>query len=139
MNRVKKATFITLGTMCVGLGVVGIFLPLMPTTVFLLAAAYFYSRSDERFYGWLLDNRVFGEYIRNYREGRGMTLKHKTRALAVLWTTIAVSIWLVESIAVRLVLFLVASGVSIFLLRFVPTYRPENSAVEQQTESVSAE
>ena len=121
----KKALYITFGTVCVGLGVLGIFLPLMPTTVFLLLAAFFYSRSSDRFHSWLLNNPLFGEYIRNYHEGRGMTLKHKARAVMVLWGTIAVSMWFVESLGIRVVLFLIASGVSIFLLRFVKTYRPD--------------
>ena len=127
MTNFKRYIYITLGTVCVGLGVLGIFLPLMPTTVFLLGAAFFYSRSSERFYAWLLDNRIFGEYIRNYREGRGMTVRHKTKAVLVLWVTIGISIWLVDSLAVRIILVLVGAGVSIFLLRFVKTYRPAES------------
>lgn len=121
------------------LGTIGIFVPLMPTTVFLLMAAFFYSRSSDRFHNWLLNNRLFGEYIRNYREGRGMTARHKARAIVVLWVTIGVSMWLVEPIAVRVVLLSVASGVSVFLLRFVPTYRPHPPAQVHQSASVEVE
>jgi uncharacterized membrane protein YbaN (DUF454 family) len=120
--------FIILGSVCVGLGVVGIFLPLMPTTVFLLLAAYFYSRSSDRFYEWLIGNRVFGTYIRNYREGHGMTLRHKVNAVGVLWVTVGISLWFLQSLALRIMLFLIASSVSIFLLRFVKTYRPGANA-----------
>jgi uncharacterized membrane protein YbaN (DUF454 family) len=127
---VTKVLFIILGSVCVGLGVLGIFLPLMPTTVFLLLAAYFYSRSSDRFYNWLIGNRVFGTYIRNYREGHGMTLRHKVNAVSVLWVTVGISLWFLESLALRILLFLIASSVSIFLLRFVKTYRPEAAAAE---------
>jgi uncharacterized membrane protein YbaN (DUF454 family) len=134
---VKKVLFIVLGSVCVGLGVLGIFLPLMPTTVFLLLAAYFYSTSSDRFYNWLIGNRVFGTYIRNYREGHGMTLRHKVNAVSVLWVTVGISLWFLQSLALRILLFLIASSVSIFLLRFVKTYRPEAKATE--TASPAAE
>jgi uncharacterized membrane protein YbaN (DUF454 family) len=120
-----RILFIIAGTVCVALGVIGIFLPLMPTTVFLLLAAYFYSRSSERFYQLLLKNRYLGTYIHNYRAGHGMTLRHKVNSVTMLWLTVGVSLWLIESLALRMLLFLIASSVSIFLLRFVKTYRPE--------------
>ena len=63
---IRKALLIFAGTLCVGLGVLGMFLPLMPTTVFLLMAAYCYSKSSEKFHTWLLSNRLFGKYISNY-------------------------------------------------------------------------
>lgn len=137
MGRAKRIIYITLGTICVGLGTIGIFVPLMPTTVFLLMAAFFYSRSSDRFHDWLLSNRLFGEYVRNYREGRGMTAKHKTRAVVMLWVTIGISMWFVPLLAVRILLLVVAAGVSVFLLRFVPTYRPELQSVEQTQTSVA--
>jgi uncharacterized protein len=124
----KKILYIMCGTIGVGLGVLGIFLPLMPTTVFLLLAAFFYSRSSDRFYEWLITNRIFGEYIHNYREGRGMTLRHKAHAITLLWITISVSLWFLPSLALRVVLVLVASCVSVFLGWFVKTYRPDNEA-----------
>ena len=62
---IRKAILIFAGTLFVALGVLGIFLPLMPTTVFLLLAAYCYSHSSERFHTWLLNNRWLGGYIRN--------------------------------------------------------------------------
>ena len=64
---IRKAILIFTGTVCVALGVLGMFLPLMPTTVFLLMAAYCYSRSSERFHNWLLTNRLCGSYISNYK------------------------------------------------------------------------
>ena len=124
VGRTKRAIYVTLGTICVGLGALGVVLPLMPTTVFLLLAAFFYSRSSDRFHAWLMHNRVFGEYVRNYHEGRGMTAKHKARALIMLWATIALSLWLVDSIIPRVALMVVATGVSVYLLVFLKTYRP---------------
>ena len=106
------------GTLCVALGVVGIFLPVLPTTPFLLLAAICYSRSSTRFYHWLVTNRWCGAYIRNYREGRGMPLKQKALTLALLWLTIGFSAWcFVSHWWVRLTLVVIGSGVTLHLLR----------------------
>lgn len=122
---VRKAALIFAGTVCVGLGILGMFLPLMPTTVFLLMAAYCYSRSSERFYNWLLNNRLCGEYIRNYKSGRGMTMRQKATTMLTLWPSIGLSIWLVN---VRfwptLILAIVAVAVTTHIL-WLKTYRPE--------------
>jgi uncharacterized membrane protein YbaN (DUF454 family) len=130
---VKKILYIILGTLCVGLGVLGIFLPLMPTTVFLLLAAFFYSRSSDRFYEWLIRNPVFGEYIRNYREGRGMTLRHKVHAITLLWITVGISLWFLQSLALRILLLVIASSVTIFLSWFVKTYRPGSEPTDPES------
>jgi len=112
------------GTICVTLGVVGIILPLVPTTPFLLLAAYCYARSSERLLQWLLANRWFGEHIRNYREGRGMTRRHKVLAMAVLWVSIGSSAALIaHAWWVRAILVSAAAGVTVYLLR-LGTYTP---------------
>lgn len=114
---VRKALLIFAGTICVGLGVLGMFLPLMPTTVFLLAAAYCYSKSSERFHNWLLTNRFCGKYISNYKSGRGMTLRSKITSLASLWASIGISIWLVNGkLWLSILLAAIAAGVTIHIL-----------------------
>ena len=72
-----RALLMATGTLFVGIGVLGIFLPLLPTTVFLLIAAACYARSSDRAYEWLMTNRMFGRYLRNYHEERGATLRSK--------------------------------------------------------------
>ncbi len=105
------------GTFFVGLGVVGIFLPVLPTTPFLLLAAACYARSSQKFYCWLLNNRWFGVYIKNYRQKKGMPLKIKLLTVTLLWITIGVSvIFAVQSLAVRIILILIAIGVSMHVL-----------------------
>lgn len=116
---------IFIGTLCVGLGVLGMFLPLMPTTVFLLLAAYCYSRSSERFHDWLMNNRFLGKYISSYRSGKGISVSQKISTISVLWISIGVSIWM---LGVRFwpTLFLLATaiGVTVHLL-WIKTYRSE--------------
>ncbi len=92
---------IILGTFFVFLGVLGIFLPLLPTTPFLLLAATLYAKSSERFYCWLLNNKFFGNYIKDYRAGKGIDRKIKIWTISLLWGTILISIFIVEIVWVR--------------------------------------
>ena len=108
---------ITLGTFFVGLGIVGIFVPVLPTTPFLLLAAACYGRSSQRLYGWLLNNKWFGSYVRNYLQRKGVPLKVKVLTIALLWVTIGISVaFAVQILGVRLILVLIAIGVSIHIL-----------------------
>lgn len=125
MKKPLRILLIILGTLFVVLGVIGVFLPVLPTTPFLLLAAACYARGSQKFYDWLLNNRWFGTYIRNYREGKGATLGHKISALVLLWGTIGYSaIFMVSLWWVRLILFIIASAVTFHLAK-MPTYRPE--------------
>ena len=111
----------------VALGVIGIFVPVMPTTPFLLLAAACYVRTSERHHKWLMDSPVFGPIIRDYHEKRGIRLQTKLAALAVLWCSMAVSIWRVK--IAWLDATLIAAGVfaTIMILR-VRTIRLSDSA-----------
>jgi uncharacterized membrane protein YbaN (DUF454 family) len=105
------------GTFSVGLGVLGILLPVLPTTPFLLLAAACYARSSQRFYDWLLNSRYLGRYIRDYREYGGPAPGTAAVVLLLLWATLGLSAGvLVSSTAVRVVLFLVGLGVSAHIL-----------------------
>ena len=119
----RKTLLITAGTICVVLGTLGVFVPVLPTTPFLLLAAACYARSSHRFYQWLISNRIFGRYIRNYREGKGIPLRTKVVALTLLWLTIGYSAFFVlDSLIVRLLLLAIAVGVT-FHLVLAKTYR----------------
>jgi uncharacterized membrane protein YbaN (DUF454 family) len=113
-----RVLFNILGTIAVSLGVIGIFIPVMPTTPFLLLAAMCYARGSQRLHRWLLSNRWCGAYIRNYREDRSMHPRHKLLTLSLLWITITLSgIFAVELWWVRIILFVVAIGVTTHILR----------------------
>ena len=131
---IRKVILIFAGTVCVGLGVLGMFLPLMPTTVFLLMAAYCYSRSSDRFHNWLLNNRWFGSYLKNYQAKKGITLKQKVTTLVTLWASIGVSIWLLGGgFWSTIILAAVAIGVTVHIL-WIKTYRPET-----ETDAITAD
>ena len=120
MNPLLQGLLVVAGSLCVGLGILGVFLPLLPTTPFLLLAAACYVRSSRRLYDWLLAHRWMGQYVRNYREGKGMPLRAKVFSIALLWITLAFSAWLTQNRIADIFLLLVAVGVPVLILS-VPT------------------
>ena len=122
-----RILLIIIGTLSVAAGVVGILLPLVPTTPFLLLAAWCFARSSERFYGLLVNNRWLGPYIRDYRDGRGMTLRAKVSTLSVVWIAMIIGAGFVVPILwARLLLVGIGVGVTVFLLR-LPTCEPSGA------------
>ena len=79
-----RLLWILLGSILVGIGTLGIFVPGLPTTVFMILAAACYIRSSEKLYNWLIKNKIFGKYIKDYREGRGMPKKAKIVTLSMI-------------------------------------------------------
>ncbi len=123
-QRLLRGLLLVAGTVCLVLGAVGIFLPILPTTPFLLLSAACYLRSSERMHKWLLGNRWFGEYIKNYQAGRGIPLTSKLVALTMLWGAILYSTFFIvdEILIAQVALLIIAAGVTLHLVR-LPTYR----------------
>ena len=109
------------GIILVGLGTLGILLPLLPTTPFFLLAALCFAKSSKRFYCWLLNNRWFGSYIKNYREGKGVPLRVKATTIALLWVTILFSaIFVLSILFVRIILIIIAIAVTLHIMLIRP-------------------
>jgi uncharacterized membrane protein YbaN (DUF454 family) len=129
-RKIARTLWFIAGTICVVLGAIGIVLPILPTTPFLLAAAACYYKSSERMHRWLLNNKWFGEYIRNYKEGKGLPMKTKITALTVLWITIGFStVFMLPRLLpamlvlpMQLIMIAVAIAVSTHILR-LPTFK----------------
>lgn len=116
LTPIQRFLWFVAGSISLGLGILGIPLPLLPTTPFLLLATYCYARSSERFYYWLLNHRIFGNHIRNYRDHRGTTYQVKVGAISLLWITISISaIFAVSLWWVRILLLVIAIGVTIHI------------------------
>jgi len=117
VNKVIKAILIIVGTLSLGLGILGMVLPVLPTTPFLLLSAAAYARGSKRFYHWLLGNKWFGHYIKDYREGNGIPRKAKITAIALMWTTILSSvIFFIDNPYVKGLLIVIAIAVTWHLL-----------------------
>jgi len=124
ISKPIQILLITLGTFFVGVGIAGIFIPVLPTTPFLLISAALYAKSSTRFYNWLINNRIFGQYIKNYREGKGIPLRLKIITITLLWITIGCSaIFAVDILWVRIMLVLIAVGVTVHVVRIKPKKR----------------
>ncbi|MBX3009370.1 MAG: YbaN family protein [Melioribacteraceae bacterium] len=116
-KKIYKYIFIGLGWFFVGLGIVGIVTPLLPTTVFFLIAAWFFAKSSDHFYLWLINHPRFGKFIKDYREKRGMPLKSKIVAVIMLNITILSSImFFTQNIYVRILLVIIAVSVSAYII-----------------------
>lgn len=99
------------------LGAVGIFLPVLPTTPFLLLSVFCFERSSEKFHRLLLENRIFGKYIKDYREKKGITLKNKIIALTTVLVSISFSVYRVNSLHLRIFLVFVLVAVSTHIIK----------------------
>ena len=127
MNKttLRKIALVTAGSICVGLAVLGIFLPVLPTTPFLLLAAACFVRSSDRLYNWLIHHKWFGNYIRYYREYRAVTLKSKILALVMLWGVIGYTAFgVIDNWWIRGLLGVIAVGVTLHLIH-IKTLTPE--------------
>tara|TARA_Y100001970_G_scaffold5363_1_gene6093 strand:- start:13908 stop:14327 length:420 start_codon:yes stop_codon:yes gene_type:complete len=124
-NKLIRLLFVFIGSIFVGLAVIGIFLPGLPTTPFLIVAAYFYIRSSEKLYNWLVNNKILGIYIKNYLAGNGMPKRAKIIALLLMWIfgSIAVLYAIPQHlIFVRVTVFIVLIIGTIFVSR-VKTFK----------------
>ena len=122
---IVRWTLMFAGTVFVGIGILGIFLPLLPTTVFFLMAAWCYARSSKKIYDWLHRNKYFGKYLTNYREGKGITTSVKISIIVVLWGGILYSLFVTQVLIIQLLLFVIAIGVTIHIV-----VSPTNKSVE---------
>lgn len=114
-----KALYILLGSLSLVLGIIGIFLPLLPTTPFLLLTAALYVRSSPRLYNWLLRQKHLGPYIRNFREHKAIPLKAKIISVSLIWITILYCvIFLLPYWWLKVLLLLIAAGTSYHILSF---------------------
>lgn len=122
-GKLKRILFIFLGTIFLGIGCIGIILPILPTTPFLLLAAACYIRGSPRIYKKLISNRVFGNFLSNYLKRKGISWQQKGVSIFSLWLMILVTIiYVLDNILLRVLLLAIALAVSIHLLS-LPTLR----------------
>jgi len=122
-SGLRRAAFLIAGVLFTVLAVVGVVLPLVPTTPFLLLAAACFARSSPRLYRWLLSNRTFGPYIRQWRRDRTIPQAAKHRAYFVIVVVFATSIALVGAPWPRALLVVLGLALLVFLAR-LPTAEP---------------
>jgi uncharacterized membrane protein YbaN (DUF454 family) len=120
-QKMIRGIYIIVGTIALIIGAIGLFLPVIPTTPLVILAAACYYRGSDRLHTWILSSRWFGETIKNYQEGKGLTRNTKVRAISMMWAMILISAWFfVSSLFIRVAMICVAIGVTVYLVR-LPT------------------
>ena len=117
LNSVVRPLLFAVGSISIALGVLGIFLPLLPTTPFLLLSAACYVRSSDKFYRWLISHPVLSKYILAYLNGEGIPRKAKCYTLLTMWLTMGVSAFIVPLWQVQILLLCIALMVSTYIWR----------------------
>ncbi len=122
----KKIIYIILGSIFVAIGVIGIFVPGLPATSFLLLASYFYVRSSPRLNNWLINHKVLGKFIKDFQKHRAMTVKHKVISITSMWFFISMSVvFFIENIYINGIVLL-AGLIGTVVILSIKTLRPEN-------------
>lgn len=118
MNQhlMKKYAFLVLGTLSLGIGMIGVVIPILPTTPFLLIASFLYLRSSKRMHNWLINHKVFGSYIYCYMTYRAISARSKTGILIFLWATLAGSVTVIQQIYIEVLLVIVGLAVTTHIL-----------------------
>ncbi len=134
----KRRLLAACGLAATGLGVAGLFLPLLPATPFLLLALYCFARSSARLHRWLMNNRFVGAHLTNYLKYRAVPLSTKLCTLAILWFSLGASLIMVDKPWVDILLSAVGVGVSVHLLslKTLPPYAGNKKAVGTKPDSV---
>lgn len=113
----QRILLLIVGWLAIALGTLGVFLPLLPTTPFILLAAWCFARSSPRFHDWLLHRSWFGGYLRHWNAHRALPPKAKGRAIVMIIITFALSLWLVNIVWVRVLLLVILCALLIFMWR----------------------
>lgn len=113
----QRYILIVLGWSAVILATLGVVLPLLPTTPFLLLAAWCFARSSPRFHYWLMHRSIFGRYLRHWQQHRAMPPGAKGRAILLILVTFAFSLWMVKILWVRLLLLTILCLLLVFMIR----------------------
>ncbi|MFA6201119.1 MAG: YbaN family protein [Bacteroidales bacterium] len=115
----KKIIFRILGFTSLILGIIGIVVPILPTTPFLLLSSYLFLNSSEKLYTWLRNNKILGQYIKDFQEDKSIPLTVKISSISLLWITISTSaIFFIHFLWLKLLLFAIAIGVTIHILHY---------------------
>ena len=109
---------VLLGTLSLALGIIGIFLPVLPTTPLVLLAAYCYYRGSHRMYHWLMNHPHLGRYIKNFREHKVIPRRIKTYILTLLWTSLLFCAYILQPIWLKCLMIAIAVGVTWHILSY---------------------
>ena len=117
MESIKKYLLLIIGTISLVLGTIGIFIPLLPTTPFILLASFCYIRSSNRLYDWLINHKIFGKYIYDYLVHKSVKKSAKITAVSLIWFSLFFSFYIINNLYINLILLIIGILVSIHIIR----------------------
>lgn len=138
LGSTARLILIAAGSISLGLGVLGIFLPVLPTTPFLLLASFCFMRSSPRIHSWLINHRVLGEYLYFYTKHKAIRKRTRIIALASLWSTLLLSGLVIDKLHVRLIMLAFGLGVSVHLMKLRTVDRNRELLDERRKDCTSA-
>ena len=122
-NTLIRRTVFIFGWFSFAMGVIGIFLPLLPTTPFILLSAACFARSSPRFYAWITSHHRYGPMIANYLAGNGLPVKAKVMAISLLWVSVSFTLFIVSLLWAKLAMVATALAVSAYIIWRLPTLK----------------
>lgn len=115
-----KVLLTVLGVISLGLGILGIFLPVLPTTPFLLLSAALFAKSSDKLYDWLINHKILGDYIKNFREHKSIPLRVKIISVSIMWGVMLGTVFFAvnDKLWLQIILLAIAIGVTIHILSY---------------------
>ena len=122
-----RVLFVILGTISLGIGILGIVLPVLPTTPFLLLTAYCYARGSKRFHDWFIKTKIYKKYLESFVETRSMTRRHKWTLMIVVDTMLLITFFMIDNLALRILIIVLIILKHLYFHTQVKMIKKENA------------
>ncbi|MFC4404836.1 YbaN family protein [Gracilibacillus xinjiangensis] len=116
MRKFSQIVWMVGGLLSLAVGIVGVILPILPTTPLVILAAFCFGKSSPKLHNWIITNRYFGHYIADYQKGYGVPLRIKLFAILIVWTSVLFTLLIIPLFLVKIFMLIVAISVTIFIL-----------------------
>jgi uncharacterized membrane protein YbaN (DUF454 family) len=121
MSNLKKYILIFIGLIFVAIGLIGVFVPGLPTTIFMILAAYCFIRSNEKLYNWVVNNKMFGSKVKHFMETKTIPLSGKIHSISAMWLMVILSLFLLKNSFVIKIIVIVAALIGTIVILSFPT------------------
>lgn len=129
-----KVVLIILGFISMGIGIVGIVTPILPTTPFLLLASFFFAKGSKRFHDWFISTKIYKKYLESFVKSKAMTLKNKFTILFPVSCMLIITFIFVNNLYARLVLVILFIGKYLYFFTQIKTIAKEETEIKKNKE-----
>lgn len=131
-----KVVLIILGFISMGIGIVGIVVPILPTTPFLLLASFFFAKGSKRFHDWFISTKIYKKYLESFVKSKAMTLKNKLTILLPVSLMLIITFIFVNNLHARIVLVILFIGKYLYFFTQIKTITKEETEIKKNKEMV---